>query len=201
MWQRISNHASGLLLTIGAFAISAAVVSAAGALVLPDQTPQPSNTGFTTPTIDDLIGSQAIVVLSGDDEGRYELKRLTVNEWNETISSQDPLSLSLTFRSNDLSLLIGATRVTVDAPATGQAASAVIGVEGANYFANNGECTIALDEVDFTVLEPQPAVRDGVPRGVPIPTYAGTVQCTAIEEVGSDRLIDIYGVFRHQPQE
>lgn len=199
---RSSDIGASLLLATGAISITAAVVFATGAVVLPDRATDPWLEGTSTaPTIDDLAGSQALLVLNGDHEGRYELNQLTVGEWNEGSPAEQPLKLSLTFRGNDVSLLISARGITADIPATGDAASATIGVEGANYFGNNGECTITLEDVDYTVLEPLAAVRDGVPRGVPIPTYAGTVECEGIEELRTDRSIDVHAVFRHQPRE
>lgn len=200
--RRPSDFGTSLLLGAGAIAITAAVVFATGKLLLPDPAPDPSQADLSAaPTIDDLTGSQAIMVLSGDHEGRHELNRLTVGEWNEGNSADQPLKLSLTFRSNDVSLLISASDITADTPVTGEAASADIAVGGANYFGNNGECIITLEEVDYEVLEPLAAVQDGVPRGVPIPTYTGTVECEGIEEIRTDRQIDLHAVFRHQPEQ
>lgn len=199
---RPSNLGTSFLLAAGAIAITAAVVFGTGTLVLPDQGPDPwQEDTSTAPTIDDLTGSQALLVASGDHEGRYELNQLAVGEWNEESSPDQPLRLSLTFRGNNVSMLITARDITEDTPATGDAASAIIGVGGASYYGNNGECTITLADVDFEVLEPQPAVLDGVPRGVPIPSYAGTVECQDIEELRTDRHIDIHAVFRHRPQD
>lgn len=101
----------------------------------------------------------------------------------------------------DVSFLITANDIESDAPASGAAASAIVGIEGSNYFGNNGECTITLGWVDYEVLEPLPAVRHGVPRGVPIPIYAGAVECRGIKEIRTDRRIDLYAVFQYQPQQ
>lgn len=199
---RLSHLGPSLLLAAGAIGITAVVVFAAGTVVLPDEGPGSWQQGTSTvPTIDDLNGSQALLVLSGDDEGRYELNQLTVGEWNEESSPEEPLRLSLTLRGSNASLVISASEITADAPATGEAASATVSVAGATYFGNDGQCTITLEDLDHVVLEPQAAVLDGVPRGVPIPTYAGTVECVGIEELRTDRQIDLHAVFRHQPQE
>src|SRR5690606_24087566 len=139
--------------------------------------------------------------LSGDHQGRHELNRVSVGEWNEHNTSGEPLRLSLTYRSGNVSLLITATQITTGAPAEGESASAVIGVEGANYFGSKGECTITLTWVDYQVIEPLPGVFDGVPRGVPIPTYVGAVECHDIKEIRTDRHIDLHAVFQHQPQQ
>ncbi len=60
---------------------------------------------------------------------------------------------------------------------------------------------ISVEDVDYEVLESQPAVLDGVPRGVPLPSYAGNVECEGIEELRTDRRIDLHAVFRHQPED
>lgn len=199
---RLSNLGPSLLLAVGAVGITAAVVLAVGTLVLPDRAPDPWQQGTSTlPTIEDLTGSQALLVVSGGDDGRYELNQLTVGEWNEDAAPDEPLKLSLAFRGSSVSLLITASAVSADAPATGDAASATVSVDGANYFGNDGECTITLADIEYEVLEPQAAVLDGVPRGVPIPTYAGSVECEGIEELRTNRRIDLHAVFRHQPQE
>lgn len=198
---RRSDFGTSLFLAAGAVAITAAVVFASGQLVLPDQAPNPAQGDIVTvPTIEDLTGSQAILVLSGDHHGRYELNQLTVGEWNDGTSAGQPLKLSLAFRGDGFSLVISARDITADTPATGDAASAIISLAGASYYGNNGECSITLDDVDYEVLEPQRAVLDGVPRGVPIPAYAGTVECDGVEEIRTDRRIDLYAVFRHQPE-
>lgn len=200
--RRPSDFGISLLLAAGAIAATAAVVFVAGQLVLPAEAPPPPPGAETTaPTMEDLSGSQAILLLSGDHEGRHQLNRLSVGEYNEGVSPDDPLKLSLTFRNDNVSMLITANDIESDTPATGPAASAIIGVEGANYFGNNGECTITLESVDYEVLEPLPAVQDGVPRGVPIPIYAGTVECQEIKEIRTDRRIDLYAVFQYQPQQ
>jgi hypothetical protein len=199
---RLSSLGPSFLVAAGAIGITAAVVFAAGTLVLPDPAPAPWQQGtLTLPTVDDLSGSQALLVLSGDDEGRYELNQLTVHEWNEDATPQGPLKLSLTFRGGNASLLITASEITADSPAMGGAASATVHVGGASYFGNDGQCTIMLADVDYTVLEPLAAVRDGIPRGVPIPTYAGTVECSSIRELRTDRHVEVSAVFRHQPEE
>lgn len=68
-----------------------------------------SGTSCVVGTIDDLSGSQAILVLSGYHQGRHQLNRLSVGEYNEGASPDDPLELSLTYRSSDVSLLITPT--------------------------------------------------------------------------------------------
>lgn len=197
-----SQIGSSIMLAIGAVAITAAVVFGAGALVLPDPASDASlDDVAAVPTVENLTGSQAILTLSGDHQGRHELNRVSVGEWNEGNASGQPLKLSLTYRSHNASLLITATDITTDAPAEAESASAVIGVEGANYFGNNGECTITLAWVDYQVIEPLPGVLDGVPRGVPIPTYVGAVECHNIKEIRTDRHIDLHAVFQHQPQQ
>lgn len=200
--RRPTDHGMSLLLATAAVAATAAVVFVVGRLVLPTQpAPLPPGAEAAAPTTDDLSGSQAIVVLSGDHQGRHQLNRVSVGEYNEGASPGDLLKISLTYRNSDVSLLITANDITADAPVSGDAASAIVGVEGANYFGNNGECTITLQVVDYEVLEPLPAVQDGVPRGVPIPIYAGTVECHDIKEVRTDRVIDLYAAFKHQPQQ
>lgn len=200
--SRLSKLGPSLLLATGATVITAAVVFATGSLVLPDQGLHPWQEGApTAPTIEDLTGSQALLLVTGDDEGRFELNQLNVGEWNEDSSPDKPLNLSLTFRGNNVYLLITASDITAGTPVTGDAASATIGVEGAGYFGNNGECTVTLEDLDYKVLEPKPAVRDGVPRGVPIPTYAGTVECKGIKELRTERHIDLVAAFRHQPED
>ena len=79
---RPSSLGPSLLFATGAIGITAAAVFAAGMVVLPEEG-----------------GSQALLVLSGDDNGRYELNQLSVGEWNEGSSPEGPLKLSLTFRS------------------------------------------------------------------------------------------------------
>lgn len=198
---RLSDLGTSLLLSGGAIAITAAVVFATGKVVLPDQAADSWQEGIAAPTIDDLTGSQALLVLSGDQEGRYELNQLTVNEWNEGNPSDQPLKLSLTFRGSDVSLLITARDITPDSPARGDAASAIFSARGASYYGNNGECTITLEDLDYAVLEPRVGIRGGPPRGVPIPTYAGTVECNDIQELRTDRHINLSAVFRHRPEE
>lgn len=191
-----------LLLAATAMAATAAVVFLVGQAVLPAEAPAlPPGVEADAPTIDELSGSQAILVLSGDHEGRHQLNRLSVGEYNEGAAPGDPLDLSLTYRNSDISLLITANDITSNVPASGDAASAIVGVKGANYFGNHRECTITLQAVDYEVLEPLPAVQDGVPRGVPIPIYAGTVECQNIQEIRTDRSIDLYAVFQHQPEQ
>lgn len=200
--RRLSNLGTSLLLAVGAIGITAVVVLAAGTVVLPDAGPASWQQGTSTlPTVDDLTGSQALLVVSGGDDGRYELNQLIVGEWNEDRSAEDPLKLALTFGGSTVSLLITASAITADAPATGDAASATVSVDGATYFGNDGQCTITLEDLDHVVLEPQAAVLDGVPRGVPVPTYAGTLECRGIEEVRTDRQVDLLAVFRHRPEE
>lgn len=200
---RLSALGPSLLLAVGAIGITAAVVLAVGTLVLPDQAPDPWRQGGTStlPTSDDLTGSQALLVVSGDDNGRLELNQLSVGEWNADSTPEKPLQLSLTFRGGSVSLLITASEITADAPATGEAASVTMSAAGASYHGNDGQCTITVADIDYEVLEPQPAVLDSVPRGVPIPVYSGTVECEGMDELRSDRLIDLYAVFRHWPEE
>ena len=199
---RLSSLGRSLFLAAGSVGLTAGVVFAAGVVILPNAGPDPWRDGTSTlPTVGDLNGSQARLVLSGDDEARYELNQLTVGKWNEGISPGQPLALSLTFRGDGVSVVLSASTITADSPAAGEGASATISVGGASYFGNNGECTISLADVEYTVLEPQPAVLDGVPRGVPIPIYAGTVECEGIEELRTNRRVDVYAVFRHRPAE
>lgn len=199
---RLASLGPSLLLAGAAIGFTAAVVFAAGTVVLPDQGPRPwQQDPSALPTVDDLTGSQALLVLSGEEQRTYELNQVTVEEWNEETTPDDPLKLLLAFRGDGASLVISARAITPGTPATGEAAQATVSVSGASYFGTNGECTISLEELDRVVLEPQPAVLDGVPRGVPIPTYAGIVECSGIEELRTDGRTDVYAVFRHRPSE
>jgi hypothetical protein len=191
-----------LVMTSLAVGVTAAAVYLLGLTILPGPTtPLPvDGAGSTFPTVDDLSGSQAILVVSGEEEGRLLLDRLTVNEYNEGAAPGDPLQLSLTYRTGNASLLITAREITGDTPASGEAASAVLGLEGANYFGTKGNCAVSLQSVDYVVLEPMPGVLDGVPRGMPIPVYAGTVDCESVRNIHSGALVDIYAVFQYLPE-
>lgn len=198
----LSGLGRSMFFALGAIGITAAAVFAAGSLVLPDQGPDPWQQGTASPpTVNDVNGSQALLMLSGDDTGRYELDQLAVGEWNQGGSPEEALRLLLTFRGDNVSMVISAREISGGTPAVGAAASVSISMPGASYFANDGECTITLADVSYQVLEPQPAVLDGVPRGVPIPTYAGTVECVGVEELRTDRHIDVHAAFRHQPED
>ncbi|HZD23263.1 MAG TPA: hypothetical protein VE569_07655 [Acidimicrobiia bacterium] len=189
------------LLTVG---VTAFVVYIVGIFILPTAAIQqsPGDPGFHPPTVQDLSGTQAVFVVLGDRDAQLELNRVaSVGEYNPGKVGDTPIDLSLTYRSSEASLLLSAKGLTVDRPATGGSAEAVLGWEGSNYFATNGECTITLETRDHTILEPLLAVRDGVPRGEPIPTYAGTFLCTDVKELRGDGSVTIQGAFQFDPQE
>lgn len=198
--RRFRIHLLWGLMSVG---LTASLVYLAGLAILPAEADGGAGQGAEErlPMVEDLSGSQAIAVVSGGHEANLVLDRVTVGEYNEDIEAGDPMRLSLTFRSNEASLLVTAAEITIDTPATGRSASAMLGFQGANYLGNDGECTVSLESIDHVVLEPMPAVRDGVPRGVPIPVYAGTLECRGVEAIGSDTYIDLYAVFRHLPEQ
>jgi len=50
--------------------------------------------------------------------------------------------------------------------------AATVGVDGGQYLGNDGQCSVTISDLEYKVLEPRPAVLDGVPRGIPIPINA-----------------------------
>jgi hypothetical protein len=113
---RPSSLGPSLLFATGAIGITAAAVFAAGMVVLPEEG-----------------GSQALLVLSGDDDGRYELNQLSVGEWNEGSSPEGPSSCHSPSAANNVTLLITASEMGADTPTTGEAASTTVSVAGADY--------------------------------------------------------------------
>jgi hypothetical protein len=165
-----------------------------GSVILPAQ-PTAAN---GPPSVDSLTGSRAIITASGDVERVQTLDQLAVEEYNEDTTPGDPINLHLTFRGGGNSLLIRGESLTLNTPAP--ASRVIVSLQADTFYADPGDCTIELASIDYVVLEPS-AVRAGPPRGRPIPSYTGTVDCPALQEFQSDIMISIQAVFQYRPEE
>lgn len=193
-----NNPLTPILLGFIAIAATALGAYVIGTIVLATG-PQPvSDDQSTAPTVSDLSGSQAIILAT--DEDPLVMNRVTISKYNEDTTAGDPLDLSLTYRGGNSSLLITASDVNVDETVSGKDVSVTFGAHGGTYFGNDGQCTLTLEQVDYIVLEPMVGVLDGVPRGVPIPEYAGTIRCDNLDEVRTPDTLTFQGAFQYSPE-
>lgn len=185
---------------LGFLAVAAAAIGAyaVGAVVLATGPAPVSDNPSTAPAVSDLSGTQAILLAT--DEDPLIMNRVTVSNYNEDTTAGDPLNLSLTFRGGNASLLITASDATVGETVPGEDVSITFGGQGGTYFGNDGQCTLTLERVEYIVLEPMVGVLDGVPRGQPIPEYAGTIQCDNLDEVRTDDTLSFDGAFQYSPE-
>lgn len=175
---------------VGAYAIGTIVLATGSATVPAGES--------RAPIVSDLSGSQAIILAA--DEDPLVMNRVTVNKYNEDTTAGDALDLSLTYRGGNASLLITASDVSVDETVSGEDVSVTFGAHGGTYFGNDGQCTLTLERVDYIVLEPMVGVLDGVPRGEPIPEYAGTIGCDNLDEVRTNDTLSFQGAFQYSPE-
>jgi hypothetical protein len=93
------------LLTVG---LTAAVVYLIGASIIPTADVQlsPSDPISEPPTVQDLSGTRAVLVVAGDREALLELNRVTVGEYNPGQVGDTPIDLSLTYQSSEASFLL-----------------------------------------------------------------------------------------------
>lgn len=188
---------SSLLLAAGTATVAWVVTLLAGWAILP--VADSAMGASAIPSVDQIQGSQALVAISGAHDETFMLDRVSVSRYNDDATNLDVIDLGLIFRDESISVGITGRDVVVGVPNQGDGIEAVLAIDGGNYFANSGECTVEIASIESVVLEPLPAVRVGIPRGVPIPAYAGTIICLDVEELGSDQSVTIHAAFQYRP--
>lgn len=176
----------GLLFLVGGFLLPGEPVQVAS------ESPTVASTAvqsFVLPSLDDLEGTTAVIVVDGDIRGRFVLDRL-----NASSLSEDG-RFTLLFRNGELDSLVIAGSGAPGTPISGEALDILAALGGINFFGFRGQCSGQLDSIEMheTIF-----VKDFWYVG---PTGAGTVTCTGLTALSSGQTVSFEAVFRFDQRE
>lgn len=144
---------------------------------------------FVLPSLDDLEGTTAVIVVDGDIRDRFVLDRL-----NASSLSEDG-RFTLSFRNGELDSLVIAGRGAPGTPISGEALDVSAALSGINFFGFRGQCSGELDSIE---MQETIFVKDFWYVG---PTGAGMVTCTGLTALSSDQTVSFEAVFRFDQRE
>jgi hypothetical protein len=190
----ISRVAKDIAVIMAGTAVTIGLGFAAGWLLIPRLGPD----GLPQPTR--LEGSRAMVVASGDLAGRFVLDQPLTAEVGDTQGgTAETVDLGITYAGSSTRLGLHAENARVGEPLTGSNLAVEIVLNGEQYEVPADACVVELHQLRYVVLRPLPAVRAGPPRGVPLPAFAGRIECQGITALDSGRVVNLAGAFRVDP--
>ncbi|MEX2623774.1 MAG: hypothetical protein WD651_08595 [Acidimicrobiia bacterium] len=153
------------------------------------------------PSSTQLGGTMAILVATGDISGRFLLDRSLLAQVGDTEGgTARALDLGISYASPPNRLDITAHNAGVDDRLTGDRIMIGVTLNGERFEVSDSACSVELDQLHYVVLRPLAAVQAGPPRGVPLPAFAGRLECQDLVSE-SGRSVSLSGVFRVVPGE
>lgn len=190
----IGRVAKDIVVIMAGTAVTIGLGFAAGWLLIPRLGPD------GLPQSTRLEGSSAMVVVSGDISGRFVLDQPLTAEVGDTQGgTAETVDLGITYAGSSTRLGLHAENAGVGEPLTGSDLAVEIVLNGEQYEVPVGACVVELQQLRYVVLRPLAAVQAGPPRGVPLPAFAGRIDCQGLTAVESDRVVSLAGVFRVDP--
>jgi hypothetical protein len=190
----IGRVAKDIVVIMAGTAVTIGLGFAAGWLLIPRLGPD------GLPQSTRLEGSSAMVVVSGDISGRFVLDQPLTAEVGDTQGgTAETIDLGITYAGSSTRLGLHAENAGVGEPLTGSDLAVEIVLNGEQYEVPAGACVVELQQLRYVVLRPLAAVQAGPPRGVPLPAFAGRIDCQGLTAVESDRVVSLAGVFRVDP--
>lgn len=181
---------------VGGLAATISAALALGLLIMPRLDAK----GLPSP--DRLGGTRAVLVSSGDIEGRFVLDQPLQGFVGDTNSgTADRIDIGVAYSGSSSGLAIMAMKAGQGMEISGEALQLEIVLNGHAFVADPAACTMVLHELRYVVLRPMPAVAAGPPRGVPLPSFSGRIECIDLQGAESDWRVDLVGVFRWSPED
>lgn len=190
----IGRIAKDIVVIIAGTAVTIGLGFAAGWLLIPRLGPD------GLPQSTRLEGSSAMVVVSGDISGRFVLDQPLTAEVGDTQGgTAETVDLGITYAGSSTLLGLHTKNAGVGEPLTGSDLAVEIVLNGEPYEVPADACVVELQQLRYVVLRPAAAVQAGPPRGVPLPAFAGRIDCQGITAPDSNRIVNLAGVFRVDP--
>jgi hypothetical protein len=190
----IGRVAKDIVVIMAGTAVTIGLGFAAGWLLIPRLGPD------GLPQSTRLEGSSAMVVVSGNISGRFVLDQPLTAEVGDTQGgTAETIDLGITYAGSSTLLGLHAENAGVGEPLTGSDLAVEIVLNGEQYEVPADACVVELQQLRYVVLRPLAAVQAGPPRGVPLPAFAGRIDCQGLTAVESDRVVSLAGVFRVDP--
>lgn len=198
----IDRVAKDIVVIMAGIAVTIGLGFAAGWLLIPRLGPD------GLPQSTRLEGSSAMVVTSGDLAGRFVLDQPLTAEVGDTQGgTAETIDLGITYAGSSTRLydrvseLLGlhAKNAKVGEPLTGSDLAVEIVLNGEQYEVPADACVVELHHLRYVVLRPLAGFQTGPPRGVPLPAFAGRIDCQGITALDSNRVVNLAGVFRVDP--
>jgi hypothetical protein len=190
----IDRVAKDIVVIIAGIAVTIGLGFAAGWLLIPRLGPD------GLPQSTRLEGSSAMVVTSGDLAGRFVLDQPLTAEVGDTQGgTAETVDLGITYAGSSTLLGLHAENAGVGEPLTGSDLAVEVVLNGEQYEVPADACVVELHQLRYVVLRPLAAVQAGPPRGVPLPAFAGRIDCQGITALDSNRVVNLAGVFRVDP--
>jgi hypothetical protein len=191
----IARMSKDLAVLVVGLVVTTTLALVAGGLFVPRLGPNglPSST--------QLDGTIAILVASGDVSGRFILDHPLLAQVGDTRGGTAvTLDLGASYASAGNQLEITARNAGVDERLTGGRILIEVTLNGERFEVPDSACSVELDQLHYVVLRPLAAVQAGPPRGVPLPAFAGRLECEGLVS-DSGRSVSLSGVFRVVPED
>ncbi|MEX0667309.1 MAG: hypothetical protein WD313_03160 [Acidimicrobiia bacterium] len=183
-----------VVVVIAGTAVTIGLGFAAGWLLIPRLGPD------GLPQSTRLEGSTAMLVASGDIAGRFVLDQPLTAEVGDTQGgTAEAIDLGITYAGSSTRLGVHAQDASVGEPLTGSDLAVEVVLNGEQFEVPADACVVELQQLRYVVLRPLAAVQAGPPRGVPLPAFAGRIDCQGLTAVDSNRVVNLTGVFRVDP--
>jgi hypothetical protein len=191
----IARMSKDLAVLVVGVVVTTTLALVAGGLFIPRLGPNglPSST--------QLDGTMAMLVATGDINGRFIFDRpLSAQAGDTKGGTARTIDLGISYASPPNRLDITAHSAGVDGRLTGDRIDIAVTLNGERFEAPDSACSVELDQLHYVVLRPLAAVQAGPPRGVPLPAFAGRLECEGLVSE-SGRSVSLSGVFRVVPDE
>jgi hypothetical protein len=153
------------------------------------------------PSSTQLDGTVAILVATGDVSGRFTLDHPLLAQVGDTQGGTAvTLDLGISYASAGNQLEITARNAGVDERLSGRRIMIEVTLNGERFEVPDSACSLELDQLHYVVLRPLAAVQAGPPRGIPLPAFAGRLECEGLVSE-SGRSMSFVGVFRVAPED
>jgi hypothetical protein len=153
------------------------------------------------PSSRQLDGTVAFLIATGDVSGRFILDHPLLAQVGDTKGgTAAALDLGVSYAGSGHQLEITARNAGVDDRLTGSRIMIEVTLNGERFEVPDSACSVELDQLHYVVLRPLAAVQGGPPRGVPLPAFAGRLECEGLVSE-SGRSMSFVGVFRVAPED
>lgn len=191
----IARMSKDLAVLVVGLVVTTTLALVAGGLFVPRLGPN------GLPSSSQLDGTIAMLVASGDINGRFILDHPLLAQVGDTRGGTAvTLDLGVSYASAGNQLEITARNAGVDERLTGGRIVIEVTLNGERFEVPDSACSVELDQLHYVVLRPLAAVQAGPPRGVPLPAFAGRLECEGLVSE-SGRSVSLSGVFRVVPED